>query len=165
MTTYHRLRCSLIRALFLTSAFSVGFLPGHIEAQDTTRAASMRAAAVPWREGSVFQVEFMRTRYGATNEYLQHLLVEWGQLLDVAQKRGLILSYKILLGPPANRDDFDVLTWIEFKDPGALDGWDERLRAIEAEVFRVDRPSSRSLVRGEIRDVLGTKIMREIVLR
>lgn len=165
MTTRRFRQPRLVGAILPMLGFAFCVPSGPMLAQDSARAGVAASSTRPWREGSVFQVEFMRTHYGATEEYLRHLLFEWGRLLDVAQKRGLILSYKVLLGPPANRDDFDVLTWIEFKDPGAMEGWDDRLRAIEAEIFPRDRPRDRSLARGEIRDVLGMKLMRAITLR
>jgi hypothetical protein len=88
-----------------------------------------------YREGSVWIVEFMRTKYGATDRYMEHLADDWKAALDEAKKQGLVLSYKAFLGPPANKEDWDVMTMIEVKDLTSPTEFYNRLGAIHAAII------------------------------
>jgi hypothetical protein len=74
----------------------------------------------------------MRTKYGATDRYMQHLADDWKVTLDEAKKQGLVLSYKTSIGPLANKEDWDVMTMIEVKDLTSPTEFYNRLGAIYA---------------------------------
>ena len=126
-------------------------------------AASQRAS---YREGSVWIVEFMRTKYGATDRYMAHLADDWKAALDEAKKQGLVLSYKAFISPPANKDDWDVMTMIEIKDSMSPTDFYHRLGDIHAAIVgSKTRSEEASDKRSDFREVLGMKVVREAILQ
>jgi hypothetical protein len=107
----------------------------------------------------------MRTKYGATDRSMQHLADDWKITLDEAKKQGLVLSYKAFIGPPANKEDWDVMTMIEVKDLTSPTEFYNRLGRIYAASIG-SKPSAKweSDRRSDVREVLGMKVVREAIL-
>jgi hypothetical protein len=78
----------------------------------------------------------------------------------------LIMDYKILLGPASTPQDFDILLMVELKNMAALDGFREKADPIARKVEGTpDQQRTTQTKRLEIREIMGTKNMREISLK
>ncbi len=130
------------------------------------RAADPAQADAPYTEGSVWSISFIRVVPGMGDDYLRSLGTTWKRVMDEAKKQGIILSYKVLDSMASSPDDWDLLLLVEYKNWGALDGLDAKLRAIESKI--VGGPEqNRALMtkRLEVRRILGAKNAREIFLK
>jgi hypothetical protein len=133
-------------------------------AQDAQDASAERR--LPYTEGTVYAMTFIRTRPGRTNDYLKNLRAVYQKVMEDAKSKGLILSYKVFLAPAANRADWDVMTMIEYKNMAAFDGLDEKWEGIYAKsIGNEQEQRAGSQERGKIRDILGEKVVREIILK
>ena len=123
-----------------------------------------------YKDGTVWTVTFVRTAANRSDDYLKGLAQTWVANMEEAKKEGLIVSYKILKGNAANEDDFDLLLMIEDKNMAALDPDESRDAKFDAIEKRIkdkmgDKYDATITNYDEIRDLLGTKLMREIHLK
>src|SRR5262249_31996502 len=120
----------------------------------------------PYTEGSVWTITMVKAKPGMTDEYLKGLAKTFKGTLDEAKKQNVIMDYKILLGPAATPQDFDILLMVESKNMAALDGLREKTDPIARKIVGTpEQQLATQTKRLEIREILGTKNMREITLK
>jgi hypothetical protein len=132
-----------------------------------TNVPKLKAAdALPYTEGSVFEMTFIRTLPGGYDAYMKFVQGEWKKVNDAAKKEGLILSYRVGTASPANKDDWDVVLIVEYKNMAALDGLEEKFREAAEKVAGSSKDQEkRSEERSKLREVLGIKLVRELNLK
>jgi hypothetical protein len=120
----------------------------------------------PYTEGPVWNVTMVKTKAGMTDEYLKGLAKTLKASLEEAKKQNLVVDYKILLGNAATPQDFDILIMVESKNMAALDNAREKFDPIARKVVgTTDQQQSLAVKRLDIREIVGTKLMREITLK
>lgn len=108
----------------------------------------------------------VRAKAGMSDDYLKNLAQAYKSTSDEAKKQGIIMDYKILLGDAANADDFDILLMVQYKNMAALDGLREKTDPIATKLIGgEEKLREGSIKRMEIRDILGSKTMREVTLK
>ena len=146
----------IVRTLLLSIAVGlVAALAGPAMAQDK-----------PWTEGTVWNVTLVKTKAGMGDVYLRDLAANFKKLMDVAQKEGLVVSYKILAGSAANRDDWDMLLMTESKNWASLDNATAKWDALAAKIIGPeDKQQQMMIKRTDVREIVGDKLMQEIVFK
>ena len=120
----------------------------------------------PYTEGPVWTVTMVKAKYGMGDEYLKGLAKTFKGTLDEAKKQNLIMDYKILLGDSANSHDFDILLMVEQKNMASFDNAREKFDPIARKIEGTpDQQVATATKRVELREILGTKLMREITLK
>ena len=120
----------------------------------------------PYTEGPVWTITMVKAKYGMGDEYLKGLAKTFKGAMDEAKKQDLIMDYKILLGPAATPQDFDILLMVESKNMAALDNAREKFDPIARKVEGTpDQQRATATKRLEIREIMGSKLMREITLK
>ena len=120
----------------------------------------------PYNEGPVWTVTMVKTKTGMTDEYLKELAKTLKGTLEEAKKQNLVLDYKILLGNPATPQDFNILIMVESKNMAAQDNTREKFDPIARKVVgTTDQQQAIQVKRLDIREIMGTKLMREITLK
>jgi len=120
----------------------------------------------PYTEGPVWNITMVKAKSGMGDEYLKGLAKTFKGSLEEAKKQNLILDYKILLGDAATPQDFDILLMVESKNMAALDNAREKFDPIARKtVGTTDQQQAMAVKRLDIREIMGSKLMREITLK
>jgi quinol monooxygenase YgiN len=142
-------RLLLVAAFFLSTA---GLCPAQSDA--------------PYTEGTVYAITMVRTKPGMEDEYLKSLAANLKPMLDEAKSTGLIISWSVLLGEAATPQDYNVVLVEQYKNMAAFDGLRDKFDPIEKKVVGdASKMTQLAVKRMEIRDIVGSKIMREIKLK
>jgi hypothetical protein len=120
----------------------------------------------PYTEGPVWTVTMVKTKAGMGDEYLKDLAKTLKGTLEEAKKQNLVLDYKVLLGDAATPQDFNILIMVESKNMAAQDNAREKFDPIARKVVgTTDQQQAIQVKRFDIREIKGTKLMREITLK
>jgi hypothetical protein len=94
-----------------------------------------------------------------------YLATDWKRNQESLKKEGLILSYRVLTTESHGSSDWDVLLLSEYKDLATLEANQEKADALAQKVVGDDQKQMQGYKeRAEIREVLGTRLAREIIL-
>jgi len=124
------------------------------------------AQELPYENGSVWDLSFIKTKDGKDLDYLKNLSKNWKSIMDEAKKEGLILSYKIISASAGNKDDWDLLLMTEYKNYAVFDGMDEKFYALATKMMGSEEETDKLMVNlTEMREILGSKLGQEIYLK
>lgn len=119
----------------------------------------------PYRNGSVWNVAFIRIKPGMDAAYLNYLATDWKRSQEAAKKEGLILSYKVLTTEAHGAGDFNVLLMTEYKDLATMEANEAKADTLAQQVVGNDAKQMQGYKeRLEIREVLQDRLAREIIL-
>jgi len=128
--------------------------------------AAVQAQDKPWSEGSVWTITMIHVKPGMFDMYMRELLPMRKKINDEAKKQGLVLSSHILSGNSSGRDDFDLMILEEYKNWAAFDGLTAKYDALMKNVVgHEDKQLQVMTKRSEVRDIIGEKVMQEIVTK
>jgi hypothetical protein len=120
----------------------------------------------PYTEGAVWNVSMIKTKTGMSDDYLKQLSGALKPIYEEEKKQKLILDYKILLGDASSPHDFDILIMVEYPNMAAFDGLREKTEPIMSKIMGgEDQRRQLAVKRLDVREILGTKMMREITLK
>ncbi|PYK43207.1 MAG: hypothetical protein DME46_08175 [Verrucomicrobia bacterium] len=157
------MKCSLL----ITALTSLA-LPPFARAQSPSPSAPSTTAATgaPYTEHSVWNITLVKTKAGLDDDYLRSIAQTFKGTMEEEKKQGLIMDYKVLIGDASDRNDFNILLMVEFKNMAAFDGLREKTEPIMAKVMGgQDAQRQLAVKRLDVREILGTKTMREVMLK
>ena len=127
--------------------------------------ALAQQAAKPYHEGPVWEIAFIKTKAGMEDRYMRYLAEEWKREQEAMKKAGYILDYKVIATEPHGTQDFNVILMTEFKDLTTMEANADKAEALGQQLFGGQaKIESGYQDRGSYREVIGSRLAREIVL-
>ncbi len=120
-----------------------------------------------YTEGPVWRVQLIRVKPGKMDAYLTSLRKSTKPLLDEQKKQGIIVDYKIFLKETkASPDDWDIAVALQFKNHAALDGLTAKGEELRDKIMGGKQVAQEVAdKRSEIRDILTSDLMQEVMLK
>lgn len=119
----------------------------------------------PYHNGSVWDIAFIRMKPGMETAYLNYIAGAWKTQQEAQKKDGNILSYKVLTVEGHNANEFNIMLMTEYKSLAAMEASEDKADALAQKVVGDDEKQRQGYrERQEIREVLGNRLAREIVL-
>jgi hypothetical protein len=119
----------------------------------------------PYHNGSVWTISFIRMKPGMETAYLNYLAGQWKANQEAAKKEGLILSYKVIGAEGHSPADWNLMLLIEYKDLATMEANEDKGDALVQKMVGNDEKQMQGYKdRSEIREMMGNRLAREIVL-
>ena len=116
--------------------------------------------------GSVWEVATIRIHPGMDQAYLEYLDTQLKKESDISIKNGFMKSYKILRSQ-GDDGDWNMLILREYDSFASLEKNEEKADDVLRQATGIDDQKGMQgyMDRSKIRDVMGTKFMREVILK
>ena len=128
-------------------------------------AAPSRPDERAYTEGPVTLVTYMRIEYGHFEEYIDWLNSTWKPTMEATKKAGLIIDYKIFTATPKSPDQPNMIRMITYKNMAGLDKGVEEEAVAKKVIGSTEVQNKARVARNEYRKVLGTELIRELILK
>ena len=119
----------------------------------------------PYRNGSVWDIAYIRMKPGMETAYLNYLAGPWKANQEAAKKEGLIVSYKVIGVEGHGPGEWNIMLMTEYKDLATMEANEDKGDALAQKMVGNDEKQMQGYRdRSEIREVMGNRLGREIVL-
>lgn len=131
----------------------------------TLSVAALAQVNRPYRNGSVWDIGFIRMKPGMESAYLDYIATDWKKHQEELKKDGQIISYKVLTTESHGANDWNILLMTEYKDMATMEANEAKQDALYQRVIGNDDKQRQGYrERLEVREVMGGRLAREVVL-
>ncbi len=145
----------MIKTIILSMCLAASSLSLNARAQDERQYA----------DGPVTEVDYIHVEYGHFEEYIDWLNSTWKPTLEAMKKAGLVIDYKVFRAAPKSPDQPNIFLWITFKNMAALDKGVEQEDVAKKVICTTECQNKARVARSVYRKVLGTELIRELILK
>jgi hypothetical protein len=128
--------------------------------------ASVYAQMVrPTHAGTVWQISFIHVKPGMDSAYNKYLASDWKKEQEALKAAGIVLSYKVIGTEAHSSNDWNLMLMVEYKDLASVEANEDKVDALLQKMVGGDEKVMQGYKeRSDIREVLGTRLAREVIL-
>jgi hypothetical protein len=128
--------------------------------------ATAQQTSLPYTEGPVTDVQYIRVKPGHFDEYMAFLAGPYKQLMEGEKKAGVITAWAVFSSDNRDAEDWNIALTTTYKNMAALDNLRDRVDPVEKQVYGSLQQSSDAMVkRSEMRDILGNRLLRQLMIK
>ena len=120
-----------------------------------------------YTEGPVTNVQYIHVDYGSFEKYIDWLNSTWKPTMEAMKKAGLIIDYKVFSFTPIGYtpNQPNIMVWLTFKNMAALDKGAEQEDVAKKVIGSTEFQNKARIGRNDYREVLGSELIRELILK
>ena len=119
-----------------------------------------------YTDGPVTEEDYIDVEYGHFDEYIDWLNSTWKPTMEAMKKAGLIIDFKVFRATPKSPDQPNFILWITFRNgQAALDNGAELEDVAKKVIGSTEFQNKARQFRNQYRKVLGTELVRELILK
>ena len=118
-----------------------------------------------YTEGAVTELSYIKVKPGKFDDYLKYLDTTYKTVMEANKKAGLITAYAVYSAQARSPQEPDLILSVVYANMAALDRIEEG-EAVAAKVMGTPEAQSKAAIdRESLREVLGTELVSELVLK
>lgn len=118
-----------------------------------------------YKDGPVIAVSYLKIEYGHFDEYVDWLNSTWKPTMEAKKKAGLITDYKVFTARPKKPDEPNVILMLTYPNMAGLDRGAEEEAVAEKVIGSAEIQNKARVGRSDYRKVLGSELIREVILK
>ncbi len=120
-----------------------------------------------YSEGPVSIVSSVKVMDGQYENYMNFLGKTYKPLLEAQKEAGIILGYRIYNTQARGPDEPDLYLVVTYPNMASFDGLSDKTEPLMSKMLGMNRAQAAeaSVGRGKMREILGTEMIREVILK
>jgi hypothetical protein len=121
----------------------------------------------PYSEGPVTVVNYIRVKPGMFDKFVKYLDADYKRVMEAQKKEGVILDYAVYTSRQQDEEDWNMLLTVTYKNLAALDNLRDRAEPINLRTLSTtpEKAAAANIERGAMRDQVGSRLLRQIILK
>ena len=118
-----------------------------------------------YKEGPLVEISSIKVKPGQFDNYMKYLAGPYRDLMEANKKAGLVVSFAVYANRARNPQDADLFLVTTYANWAALDRVEDGIAVAQKVMGSASTQAKAFADRGTMREVLGSNIVQELVLK